>query len=65
VVLAIVTGMIHVPALGGVPEIFPLFAIESQEGAPVSEKLSGSFAVERKLLLAFKGNPAAQFFLRA
>jgi len=68
VVLAIVTGMIHVPADGGVPEMFPLFAIESQAGAPLREKVSGSFAVERRVslsverravLLLFRGNPAA------
>jgi len=64
-VLTIVTGIVQVPAFGGVPEIFPSFEIESQEGAPVREKVSGPFAVKRKLLLAFRGNPAAQFFLGA
>jgi hypothetical protein len=64
VVLAIVTGMIHIPAAGGVPEIFPSFAIESHAGAPLSEKVSGSFAVERKLFFAFRGNPTAQFFFK-
>jgi hypothetical protein len=72
VVLAIVTGMIHVPADGGVPKIFTMlfssFVIESQAGAPLREKVSGSFAVERRVslsverravLLLFRGNPAA------
>jgi hypothetical protein len=63
-VLAIVTGIVHVPAVGGVPEIFPSFAIESHAGAPLREKVSGSFALERKLFFAFRGNPAAQFFFK-
>jgi hypothetical protein len=63
-VLAIVTGIVHVPAVGGVPEIIPSFAIESQEGAPLRAKVSGSFAVKRILFLTLRGNPAAQFLFR-